>query len=380
MRSSDLYESAANELAKKLPSLAKHDYDTIDKLMTKIASKHRITGKALHDLFVRKYHRTPDNWVKSKKHHGLTTEHIHKSVLNRTNNNNRKSDLNQIHSVFSTIYENYYEHKSINRITESVNNLLPHIRENMDPEVKSFYDQLANRSKNNHVPVKIGAKLCVLQAVLDAYSNTVILKGFVNPKTIVDIHMVDDQIQQIEFDDGTVFPEKNEFSTTELNVDLLNTFFFSTRNRLEHMITTINLIKPDSYSIGTKLLTENKTITKELDLQNEVDKFCDWACNLLHIKTKPEIELSMDTEEAQNNHHTGGHQMGEDKIWVYVNNRNLVDILRTVFHELVHVRQGELDMIDPGDSYPGSPIEAMADMLAGKYIKVYGEKNHHIFQ
>jgi hypothetical protein len=37
-------------------------------------------------------------------------------------------------------------------------------------------------------------------------------------------------------------------------------------------------------------------------------------------------------------------------------------------------------MIHPGDSYPGSPIEAMADMLAGKYIKIYGEKNHHIFQ
>jgi hypothetical protein len=72
--------------------------------------------------------------------------------------------------------------------------------------------------------------------------------------------------------------------------------------------------------------------------------------------------------------------MGDDKIWVYVNNRNLVDILRTVFHELVHVRQGELNMIEPGDSYPGSPIEAMADMLAGKYIKIYGEKNHNIFQ
>jgi hypothetical protein len=88
----------------------------------------------------------------------------------------------------------------------------------------------------------------------------------------------------------------------------------------------------------------------------------------------------MDTEEAQTNHHTGGHIMGDDKIWVYAKNRNLVDILRTVFHELVHVRQGELDMINPGDSYPGSPIEAMADMLAGKYIKIYGEKNHHIFQ
>mgnify|MGYP003660803571 CR=1 FL=1 len=55
MRATELFESAASELAKKLPSLEKHDYNTIDKLMRKIASNHRITGKALHDLFVKKY-------------------------------------------------------------------------------------------------------------------------------------------------------------------------------------------------------------------------------------------------------------------------------------------------------------------------------------
>lgn len=116
------------------------------------------------------------------------------------------------------------------------------------------------------------------------------------------------------------------------------------------------------------------------DLQQEVDKFVDWTVQRLHLKTRPIIELSNDTQDAQDNHHTGSHTDGDNKVWVYVKNRNLVDILRTVFHELVHVRQGELGMIKPGSSYPGSPIEAMADMLAGKYIKIYGEKNHHIFQ
>jgi hypothetical protein len=117
-----------------------------------------------------------------------------------------------------------------------------------------------------------------------------------------------------------------------------------------------------------------------VDIPSEVDKFAKWACEKLHIKNPPKIHLSMDTEEAQTNHHTGGHNIGDDKVWVYARNRNLVDILRTVFHELVHVRQGELDMVNQHDSYPGSAIESMADMLAGKYIKIYGEKNHHIFQ
>jgi hypothetical protein len=187
-----LTETAANELAKRLPSLRKHNYNTIDQLMRNIASKHQITGKALHDLFVKKFKRTPDDWVKGK---------------------------------------------------------------------------------------------------LD------------------------------ETDD-----------------------------------------EPSS------------------EIEDEVNKFAQWTGKKLNLKNVPKIELSYDTEEAQNNHHTGGHTTGEGMIWVYVKNRNLVDILRTVFHELVHVRQDELNMIKPGSSYPGSPIEAMADMLAGKYIKIYGKNNHHIFQ
>lgn len=109
-------------------------------------------------------------------------------------------------------------------------------------------------------------------------------------------------------------------------------------------------------------------------------KFVAWASRILKLESKPEIELSYDTEEAQDGHHTGRHTEGDNKIWVYAKNRNLVDIYRTLFHELVHVRQGELNMIKPGDSYPGSPIEQEADVLAGKYIKIFGKEHPEIFE
>ncbi len=184
-------ESPEVELAKRLPSLAKHDYNTIDDLMRKVAKKHKITAKALHDLFQKKYHKTPDRYISGKL------------------------------------------------------------------------------DEADHV---------------------------------------------------------------------------------------------------------------NCDLEDEVEKFMQWAAKKLNLKKLPKVELSMDTKDAQDNHHTGRHVQGDDSIWVYAKNRNLVDILRTVFHELVHIRQEELGMVKPGSSYPGSPIEAMADMLAGKYIKIYGERNHHIFQ
>ena len=67
MRAELLYESAADELKKKLPSLRKIDYSTIDNLMQRISKRYKITGKKLHDLFVSKYGHTPDTWIKKYK-------------------------------------------------------------------------------------------------------------------------------------------------------------------------------------------------------------------------------------------------------------------------------------------------------------------------
>ena len=188
-----IIESAALELAKRLPSLQKHDYTTIDKLMRQVANRHSITGKALHDLFVHKFKRTPDEWVKNK---------------------------------------------------------------------------------------------------LD------------------------------EANDEPNFLEDNPI----------------------------------------------------------MQKFIQFAAQNLNLQSIPEIEFSYDTEEAQEGHHTGRHSESDNSVWVYVANRNMVDIMRTVYHELTHVRQGELNMIKPGDSYPGSPIEMLADMTAGKAMKIFGKDHPEIFQ
>ena len=128
-------------------------------------------------------------------------------------------------------------------------------------------------------------------------------------------------------------------------------------------------------------LLKDKLHEEGSDNSNQIKDFIKWSINALNIQHPyPEFTLSEDTEDAQDNHHTGSNSPGENKIWVYVGKRNTVDIFRTIFHELVHTRQWQLGMIKPGMSYPGSPIEAMADMLAGKYIKIYGEQHHEIFQ
>ena len=51
-------------LEKGLKKLNKHDYDSINNLMMDISKKNNITGKDLHDDFVAKHRKTPDDWIK----------------------------------------------------------------------------------------------------------------------------------------------------------------------------------------------------------------------------------------------------------------------------------------------------------------------------
>lgn len=128
-----------------------------------------------------------------------------------------------------------------------------------------------------------------------------------------------------------------------------------------------------------KELDEETTILK-VNEKDIMDEFVNWTKQILGIESDPKIHWSADTTQAQQGHHTGRHTEGSNEIWVYIKNRNLVDIMRTVFHELVHVRQSEKGKIKPNSSYPGSPIERQADELAGKYIKIFGAKHPEIFQ
>jgi len=129
----------------------------------------------------------------------------------------------------------------------------------------------------------------------------------------------------------------------------------------------------------TGKLDEDQEMTP-IDIGYEVEKMVDWFSKKINLKTDINVDLSQDEEEASEGHHTGKYIPGSDTIWVYAKNRNLVDICRTVFHEMIHVRQQELNMLKPGCSYPGSPVEAMADVLAGKYVKIFGKLNPKIYQ
>jgi hypothetical protein len=57
-------EDAVEELESRLKKLDDTSYDSIDKLMRSIMKEHDMTAKELHNAFVKKHDKTPDEWIK----------------------------------------------------------------------------------------------------------------------------------------------------------------------------------------------------------------------------------------------------------------------------------------------------------------------------
>jgi len=105
-------------------------------------------------------------------------------------------------------------------------------------------------------------------------------------------------------------------------------------------------------------------------------KFCRQSLKL--DDKLPKIKFSADTKDTRENHRMGYFDPNQDFIWIYVGNRNMADILRTLCHELVHTQQRMQNRIG-NDTSPDSDIEKEADMVAGQMLKIYGKQNRGIY-
>lgn len=93
----------------------------------------------------------------------------------------------------------------------------------------------------------------------------------------------------------------------------------------------------------------------------------------LGLTKLPKITFQKDVEQG----HVasfGSYDADTDTIILVIHNRQPVDILRTLAHELVHARQREEDGIQPGDGQTGSPIENEANAGAGIIMRLFAKQ------
>lgn len=114
------------------------------------------------------------------------------------------------------------------------------------------------------------------------------------------------------------------------------------------------------------------------ELNSKVGHFVDFATNTLGIKRKPTIKLLMVREPEMT---TANYNLGNGEMKIYVKNRALCDICRSIAHEMVHQKQHE-EIDDPNklDGSTGSPHEDEANALAGRLIRMYGTQYPEFYE
>jgi cytidyltransferase-like protein len=151
---------------------------------------------------------------------------------------------------------------------------------------------------------------------------------------------------------------------------------------LYRALGSIPTILQGTLNLQTKTLPEplNESINNDSDKQL-LKKFIGFAIKELNIQKPPSsLTLSNDNSEAKSRRTFGSFDPNNDKIWLYVKNRNMADLLRTLAHELVHRKQAEDGRLDPNSGETGSNIENEANAQAGVLLRKFGEQNEEIYQ
>jgi hypothetical protein len=124
-----------------------------------------------------------------------------------------------------------------------------------------------------------------------------------------------------------------------------------------------------------ELLTEG---LEKKDTYKILLDFIKFAAESLELKSLPKFEFKFDTSRAVEHSSFGGY--GGEHINITVVNRHIMDVCRTLAHELVHYKQDlnkELEGENPGAT--GSPQENEANAEAAVIMRNWGKKHPDLF-
>ena len=139
------------------------------------------------------------------------------------------------------------------------------------------------------------------------------------------------------------------------------------------LLATIDVPDERAFYLTEGRLNESQTAT--------IGEFIKYSIKNLGLQTPPSnLTLSYDNKQAKEKRSFGYFDPSSKKIWVYVKNRNMADILRTLAHELVHRKQEEDGRLNPTSGETGSPIEDEANAMAGVLLRNFGKINNGIYE
>ena len=126
-----------------------------------------------------------------------------------------------------------------------------------------------------------------------------------------------------------------------------------------------------------ELLTESldKKVTFKILLE-----FIKFAAEELDLNSLPKFEFVFDSNQSVRNKSFGGYAPGEEYITITVKNRHIMDVCRTLAHEMVHYRQDlQKELEGEGAGTTGSPQENEANAQAAVVMRNWGKRHPDLF-
>ena len=108
--------------------------------------------------------------------------------------------------------------------------------------------------------------------------------------------------------------------------------------------------------------------------------FINFCKKALEIEKLPKIKFISDKNWVLGKRTFGEYSNQTRSLVVYIKNRHILDVMRTLAHELTHHRQNELGLLQPDSGETGSPIENDAHDIAGIIMRNYGEIQPLIYE
>lgn len=120
---------------------------------------------------------------------------------------------------------------------------------------------------------------------------------------------------------------------------------------------------------------EGQLSPEDLDM---LKKLVDFALERLKVYELPVIELTVKRVEGTT---TGGYIPDENLVLTYVKNRHVIDVGRSVVHELMHADQVQNDRLEVDDEDSAeSPSEVEATVFAAKVMRDFAKENPQLYK
>ena len=110
---------------------------------------------------------------------------------------------------------------------------------------------------------------------------------------------------------------------------------------------------------------------------NEIVEFLRFTCEFLQLSSIPKIKFV--STPIKNVHAVSFAAFNPDsnQIMMYIKNRHILDVFRSLAHEMVHYKQSQHRNDLNGST--GSPDENEANSVAGQIMRLYGKTHPELY-